>query len=130
MYSSLKTFIAFGLVLLVGTAEAQQPQTVSQGVYTAAQATRGQALYKDRCASCHGDALQGRNGPPLAGDDFLAGWNKQPLWDLFGKIKNTMPQDAPGKLTGEQTTDVLAYILQTGKFAPGRAELRADEAAL
>jgi mono/diheme cytochrome c family protein len=130
MYSSLKTFIAFGLVVLVATVEAQQPQTVSQGVYTAAQATRGQSVYKDRCASCHGDALQGRVGPPLAGDDFLSGWNAQPLSELFSKIRNTMPQDAPGKLTGEQTADVLAYMLQTGKFPSGRAELRPIEATL
>ena len=130
MYSSLKTFIAFGLVLLVTTLEAQQPQTVSQGVYTAAQATRGQSIYKDRCASCHGDALQGRVGPPLAGDDFLSAWSAQPLSELFSKIRNTMPQDAPGKLTGEQTADVVAYMLQTGKFPSGRAELRPDEAAL
>jgi mono/diheme cytochrome c family protein len=130
MYSSLKTFVAVGLVLLVGTAEAQQHQTVSQGVYTAAQATRGQSIYKDRCSSCHGDALQGRVGPPLAGDDFLSAWNTQSLSELFSKIRNTMPQDAPGKLTGEQTADVLAYMLQTGKFPTGRADLRPDEAAL
>ena len=100
------------------------------GVYTDDQAKRGQAVYKERCASCHGDTLAGRIGPPLAGDDFLADWNKQPLSELFGKIKNTMPQDAPGKLTAQQTSDILAYMLQTAKFPSGRTELRPDEAAL
>lgn len=40
-----------------------------------------------------------------------------------------MPQDAPGKLTADQTADVLAYMLQTGKF-PAGADLHTDEAAL
>ena len=126
---SLKPILALGL-LFASSLLAQQPTTVNQGVYTQAQASRGQAVYKDRCASCHGNALQGVNGPPLAGDDFLAGWNGQPVSELFGKIKNTMPQDDPGKLTAQQAADTLAFILQTAKFPAGRAELGADEASL
>jgi mono/diheme cytochrome c family protein len=114
----------------ISTLYAQQPATVSRGVYTQAQGVRGQALYKERCATCHGDALQGRIGPPLTGDDFTGNWNKEPLSELFNKIAKTMPQDAPGKLTGPQTADILAYILQTGKFPAGSAELGASEAAL
>ena len=109
---------------------AQQSQTVRQGVYTEEQGRRGQALYKDQCASCHGDTLTGRIGPPLAGADFLADWDKEPLSELFNKIRNTMPQNAPGKLSGPQTADIVAYILQVGKFPSGRTELRPDEAVL
>ena len=108
-----------------------QSQTVRQGVYTDAQAKRGQALYQSKCAACHGDTLGGRSGPPLTGNDFLAVWSKEAsLFELAGKIRNTMPQNEPGTLTPEQTADILAYILQAGKFPAGRAELRADEAAL
>jgi S-disulfanyl-L-cysteine oxidoreductase SoxD len=129
MYSSLKRVMILGL-LFASSILGQQPLTVNQGVYTQAQASRGQALYKEQCASCHGDALQGRNGPPLAGEDFAADWSGQPLSELFGKIKNTMPQDAPGKLTAQQTADSLAFILETAKLPAGRAELSAEEAAL
>jgi len=66
----------------------------------------------------------------LTGDEFVSDFAKQPLSELFGKIRNTMPQDNPGKLMPEETADILAYILQAGKFPAGRAELRADEAAL
>src|ERR1051326_4188657 len=118
------------VLLCICAAYGQTSTTVSQGVYTDQQAKRGQVVYKDRCASCHGDTLGGRIGPPRAGDDFLSDWNKQPLSELFGKIKNTMPQDAPGKLTVQETADVLSYMLQAGKFPAGRAELRASEAAL
>lgn len=119
------------LVLLsITTLYAQQPVTLSQGVYTQAQAVRGQALYKERCATCHGDTLEGRIGPPLMGDDFTGSWSKEPLSELFNKIAKTMPQDAPGKLTGAQTADIVAYILQTGKFPAGSAELASGEAPL
>ena len=112
------------------TVYAQQSQTLDQGVYTEEQAKRGQAIYTDRCLSCHGEALRGRLGPPLTGDDFIAAWEKQPLSELVNKIRNTMPQDNPGKLTGQQTADIVAYMLQAGKFPAGRAELGADEAVL
>ena len=112
------------------TLQAQQPQTVRQGVYAENQARRGQAVYKAQCASCHGEMLEGRLGPPLTGEDFISDFAKQPLSELFGKIRNTMPQDNPGKLTPQEAADILAYILQAGKFPAGRAELSADEAAL
>jgi len=131
-------FGRFGLVFLVSIASASssltlhawQSQTVRQGVYTEAQATRGQAIYKDRCASCHGDGLAGRMGPSLTGDAFLTVWSQEPLFELAGKIRNTMPQTDPGSLTWQQTADLVAYILQVGKFPAGRSELRGDEQAL
>jgi len=122
---------AVGLILLSIFVHAQQPQTVQQGIYTAAQATRGQAVYKERCASCHGATLGGGPfAPPLAGNDFLSGWRNELVWNLFSKIKNTMPADTPGKLTDQQNADVLAYMLQASKFPAGRAELRGSEAGL
>lgn len=75
-------------------------------------ATRGAALYRQQCVSCHGEHLEGRSGPPLAGSDFQSRW---PTSDLIAKIKNTMPQDNPGKLTAPQAADLATYIQQTGK---------------
>jgi mono/diheme cytochrome c family protein len=109
---------------------AQQTKTVADGVYTAAQAERGQAIYKERCAPCHGATLQGQVGPPLTGPDFLADFSKQPLTQLFGKIKITMPLNAPGSLTPQQAGDVVAFILQAGKFPAGSTDLVADDSAL
>jgi len=112
---------------------ALQPQTrsVSDAVYTDQQAVRGQATYKAKCSSCHGDKLEGRVGPPLAGDDFLANWNTQPLLELANKIRKTMPKDeTTAKPTSQETADVLAYMLQTGKFPSGRTEFPADDTAL
>ena len=104
-------------------AHAQQSPTAGGGVYTTAQANRGEAVYQKRCASCHGAALAGNAGPPLAGQDFLTIWNNQPVSDLFDKIHNTMPLDNPGTLTNPEVADVVAYILQTNKLPAGTAEL-------
>jgi cytochrome c553 len=79
---------------------------------SAQDATRGGALYKQQCVSCHGDALEGRNGPPLAGADFRSRW---PTSDLTDKIRNTMPENSPGKLTAGEASDLAAYIQQAGK---------------
>src|SRR5277367_3408200 len=76
-------------------------------------APRGGTLYEQQCASCHGTALEGRSGPPLTGADFRSRW---PASDLAEKIRNTMPQDSPGKLTAGQAADLAAYI-QTSKGA-------------
>src|SRR5579862_5310714 len=75
-------------------------------------ATRGGTLYKQQCASCHGEGLQGRNGPPLAGAAFLSKW---PAAAMIDKIRNTMPLDNPGKLTGMQAADLAAYVQQAGQ---------------
>ena len=109
---------------------AQQSRTAKDGVYAGGQATRGQAIYKGKCASCHGETLEGLQGPALAGDGFLGVWGNQPLSDLVGKVQHTMPRSEPGTITRQQATDVVAYLLQAGKFPAGTAELSGDEAAL
>ena len=119
--------------LLVAAQSTPSPVTLSRaakdGVYSAEQAARGQALYKDMCASCHGAALGGGNAPPLAGDAFIGVWGG-PLSDLVDKIQLTMPQNDPGKLGRPQSVDVVAYMLQGNQFPAGRAELRTDDAVL
>jgi mono/diheme cytochrome c family protein len=81
-------------------------------------AARGGTLYGQQCGSCHGEKLEGRSAPPLVGNDFGARW---PAAELRGKIKNTMPQDNPGKLTADQAADLAAYIEQTGRAAGNAA---------
>ena len=94
---ALALLVAIAAAWFSASVQAQQSRLVTQGVYTDEQAKRGQAIYKEDCASCHGDTLGGRLGPPLTGSDFLGVWNKEPLSELFIKIRNTMPQNAPGK---------------------------------
>ena len=101
------------------------------GVYTAAQAHRGEALYQKQCVSCHGAALDG-NGPypPLSGDDFLGKYEGQPALSLYDMIQKLMPATAPGSLSRPDAADLTAYILSFDKFPAGKAELPSDEDSL
>ena len=135
MVRVLSGFSSVAFVFIVGgaispTLSAQQSRTVRDGVYTSAQAARGQAIYKERCSTCHGETLGGANAPPLSGNDFLIGWSQKPLSDLVAKIQILMPANEPGTLTRQQAADLAAYALQVGGFPAGQAALVSDEAAL
>jgi len=118
------------LALFAGAFVYAQNRTAKDGVYTAAQATRGKSIFDMRCAVCHGEMLEGAAGPPLVGDVFLGPRNGQPVSDLFDKIHATMPADAPGTLEPAQVADVVAFILQANKFPAARAELVSTAAVL
>ena len=108
---------------------AQQARTAADGVYSSEQAGRGQKLYGERCASCHGPTLGGAQAPPLAGDEFLGMWGG-PVSELANKIHDTMPANDPGSLTREQAADLVAHVLQVNSFPAGSAELSADPTVL
>src|SRR3954469_14603303 len=104
---------------------------VWSGVYTDAQAKRGEGTANKACASCHGaDLMGGEAGPALVGLEFLGNWNQQSLGDFFDRIHSTMPADAPGSLSLQDTADVIARVLQLNKYPAGEKELPTDMNAL
>ncbi len=105
-------------------------QSAFDGVYTDAQADRGEALYPDECDRCHGMELEGDEGPALASQEFLADWKGHSLSELFNRIRYAMPGDKPGKLTNQQTADLLAFILRANHFPAGKTELPTDNQKL
>jgi mono/diheme cytochrome c family protein len=128
---SRQTLLTAALIVWVtALTDAQGTRSVRDGVFTDAQAARGQATYQKQCASCHGDKLQGAQGPPLVAEAFLSHWHMQPLSDLAGKIRNTMPADGTGTLTPQQSVDLVAFILKSGGFPAGKTDLATDEAVL
>ena len=118
--------IPFAAVFVLRATVHAQPPTKSiwDGVYTEAQATRGKALYAEQCASCHGGELTGGEmAPPLAGGEFMAGWDGLTIGDLFERVRISMPQNAPGSLSGQQNADILAFMFSANKFPAGAAEM-------
>ena len=111
------------------TGYARQARTVADGVYSAAQAQRGAALYKAQCVACHGEKLEGLVGPMLAGNDFVAAWGGRSMAELVDKIQKTMPLQAPGSLSQDQSIDIAAYMLQVGNFKAGQGALGAGQLA-
>ena len=109
---------------LAGIGASQSQRSVWDGVFTADQATRGQARYKQLCASCHGDMLEGgESSPPLAGGEFLSNWNTLSVGDLFDRTRSTMPQNKPGSLSREANAEILAYLLSANQFPAGKEAL-------
>ena len=109
------------------------PGTVSVlgGAYTEEQAKRGEAVSNKLCISCHGPDLSGGEaGPTLVGEEFLATWNKLSAADFYDRVQATMPADAPGTMTPQQTSDVTAYVFRLNKYPSGATELSTDPAAL
>jgi len=108
-----------------------QGKTTLDGVYSEAQAARGEKVYAASCASCHGDDLSGGGQtPPLSGQEFNSDWNDLSMGDLYDRTHLSMPADKPGSLTPEQTVDVIAFLLKKGSFPAGQADLPTDTAAL
>lgn len=117
---------AVSLVASVATGAAQapaKPLTTSSGVYTAAQAARGEQTYMNVCVSCH---------PPgtYKAAAFRAKWNLTLLSDLYGFVSNMMPKNEPGTLEDEEYAAVIAYILKINGAPPGKTALPADIVAL
>ncbi|MEO5740488.1 MAG: cytochrome c [Vicinamibacterales bacterium] len=111
-------------MLCVIYATAAQTQTVWSGVYSDAQAFRGEKVADTTCIGCHGPRLDGGDsGPKLVGEAFLANWSSESVGELFSWIREAMPAEAPGTLSEDETAAVVAYILKLNKIPPGKLEL-------
>jgi len=115
--------IALLAVWVAGIA-AQEEKSVKAGVYTEAQAKRGEVVYAEQCANCHGEHLEGADmSPALTGATFTSNWNTLTVGDLFDRIRTTMPMDRPGTITPQDNVDVIAYILKSNQLPAGETEL-------
>ncbi len=118
-----------GLLLLLlatsaGFAQRDGQRSVWDGVYTVEQAKRGEKLYAQHCAACHGADLEGVGIiPPLVGAGYIKGWDGKTVGDMVDHQQKTMPTDDPKKLTRAEHVDVLAYLLSVNEFPAGTGEL-------
>ncbi len=62
-------------------------ESVWSGVYTAPQATSGEAIDFAACAKCHGDDLGGLDALALAGGTFGQRWDGATLKKLFERLE-------------------------------------------
>jgi cytochrome c553 len=109
---------------------AQDARTVWSGVFTTAQAGRGEVAYEGQCSRCHGADLGGTRASPLAGPRFMDNWDAHTLQQLFRRIRDTMPPSDAGTLSAADARDLVAYVLQQNGFPAGSAELAHDEREL
>ena len=103
--------------------DARPEVSTMTGVFTNAQAARGEETYMTICVGCHPAGT-------YTGKTFNTSWGNRPLSDLFSIIKNTMPKVDPGTLSPGETAQVIAYILKSNGVPAGRAELPSEVAPL
>jgi thiosulfate dehydrogenase len=78
--------------------------------------TRGEAIFLERCTSCHGADGQGvavgdkKPGPLWGPDSWNDGAGAARVYTLAGIIRYAMPYLDPGSLTDEEAQQVAAFI--------------------
>lgn len=124
--------LAAALAILPGIALSQGTgSAASSGVYSAAQAARGQTQYTAQCASCHGEDMGGVDVvPALSGSTFNGNWKGQTAGALATRIRTTMPLDKPGTLGLAATADVTAFILSKNGYPAGSTDLPRETSLL
>lgn len=107
----------------VGAQDAGTPSALLSGVFSAAQAARGEEKFKEVCAACH-------NIDEMAGARFRSSWADQTAGDIFDFLSNAMPQGDPGSLTPEEYRNIIAFFLSRSGYPAGERELPSDAAEL
>lgn len=101
------------------------------GYYTAAQAERGLAQYRENCNACHGPTLRGGlHAPPITNLAFFRTWEGRSFDTLYAFISNQMPINNPGGLRTSQYVDIAAYWLSFNDYPAGDTELTNDPAVM
>ena len=119
-----KTLLSCVLFSVASIGNTQDTASIWDGIYSAEQAGRGEAVYTETCIACHGQDLGGNsNAPGLTGMGFMFLWDGRSVGELLEKIRSAMATDRPGQLPQQDYLDVVAYILQKNTFPAGAAEL-------
>jgi mono/diheme cytochrome c family protein len=96
-------------------------RTVWDGVYTEAQAARGQMAFGQSCSGCHVLAAEGK--APLVGEAFWKSFAQKTAGDLLEFVSTNMPNGTPGSLTEPTYRDIVALLLKSNGFPAGTTEL-------
>lgn len=121
-----------GWAALASSTGLAQKRTVWDGVYTAAQADRGQKAFATSCGGCHRDDMSGGDDsePPLRGQHFATKWEGQSVAALYDFIATNMPKSRPGTMELDMCVDVVAFILKSNGMPAGAAALTTNIDAL
>ena len=135
---------------------AETLRSVWDGVYTPAQAERGDPVYSGACSECHGflwvrnpaptveaapspksepviihtsyryDKSNPPVAPSLSGRNFLERWEGQTVSSLYLFARQSMPQENPGTLSDQEYIDIIAFLFATNDIPSGDEELASD----
>lgn len=115
---------AVSAVAVWGLAAQDGERTIRDGVFSPAQAARGERLFESICINCH--EIEEFTGA----DAYLEGVDGKPLWDTFEYVWSEMPEDDPASLNPEDYAAVLAYIFSVYGMPSGETDLPIDRDSL
>lgn len=92
---------------------------LSRGLFSAAQAARGEEIFRAVCSQCHARTM-------FSDMVFRRTWTGRSVFELFDLLSSTMPYDNPGGLPRREYLDVLAYIFSLNGYPAGAADLPGD----
>jgi len=96
-------------------------RSVTDGVYTTAEADRGQAAFEATCSVCH-------RAEWFGGPEFREHWGWGELFWVYDFVRTNMPYERGGELPPQTYRDLIAYVLKLNGYPAGQVELpRNDE---
>ena len=104
-------------------AQAASPAQDSATAAAARQLDLGEQWFRSACLSCH--ATGGLSNP-----DFRLKWSGRTAYELFERIRSTMPATHPGSLTQGTYASIVAYLLKANGMAVGVRRVSSDSTAL
>jgi mono/diheme cytochrome c family protein len=105
---------------------AQSPADARDSVARAAAARQldlGDQWFHAVCVSCHAVGV-------LTNADFRLKWNGMNAFDLFERIRSTMPASHPGSLTMGTYAAIVAYLMKLNGMSVGARVVTSDSTAL
>lgn len=115
--------LLFAVVATATLTSAQSKRTVWEGVYTDAQAARGEQVFGRSCSGCHVLAAEGK--APLVGDHFWKSFSQKTVGELLEFVTAYMPNGAPRSLSADAYQDIVAVMLKSNGFPAGITEVGA-----
>ena len=120
-FLTMVTVVACGAIggSLLG-AEQAGDKTTSSGVYTEAQATRGAALFADKCASCHAGAGPAADGRTVGVKPMFSGLDMKDVtltsatltWDFVKRVKDVTKMKV--LIKGLESADDAVLAVRSG----------------
>lgn len=95
----------------------------SDSAAAARQLDLGEQWFRSVCLECH--AVRG-----LDDDDFRLKWGGRNAYDLFERIRSTMPQSNPGTLSQATYLAIVAYLMKLNGMPVGARRVSSDSTAL
>jgi alcohol dehydrogenase (cytochrome c) len=98
-------------------------RSLTDGVFTANQASQGKALFAQECDTCH-------EAENYTGANFAAKWGGGTLADVYQDFALAMPPANAGGLTPATYASIVAYFASESGYPAGNSDLPGDATQL